>query len=70
MNENNLTRSDTYSTGIKPHIERTQHHLKRLVPKHGHGHPSLEFTFDPNELVRGQSEIIPAASIASWADRA
>ena len=42
-----------------PYTECIQHRLEHRIRSHGEIHRSLEFAFDPGDLVRNLSKVIP-----------
>ena len=60
MNESKSTmlRGIAHSAQMKSYIKCIQRHLKRWVSEHSHIDRSLEFTFDPGDLVCDPSEIV------------
>ena len=40
-------------------MERIQYHRELWIPKHGHIHRPLEFTFDPGDFICGPPKVIP-----------
>ena len=51
----------SHASENEPYVERIQHQLKRWIPKYSQIHPSPEFVFDPDDLIRDPLEITASA---------